>query len=127
MTGKVLVIDDSPSVGRQVQQALAPAGFEVQLAHDGPSGMIAIRSVLDLDIVFLDYNMPGMNGLSVLQWLQSGAHPNHPDVVMMTTEAAPSLMQRAKALGAKSWLVKPVDPTRVLAIARSIAAVRSKK
>lgn len=127
MTTKVLVIDDSASVGRQVRDALEPAGFEVQLAHDGPSGMIAVRSVLDLDIVFLDYNMPGMNGLSLLQWIESGAHPNHPHVVMMTTESAPSLMQRAKALGAKSWLVKPVDGTRVLAVARSIAAIRSKK
>lgn len=122
---RVLVVDDSPSVARLVTETLVPEGFEVLIASDGPNGLMKVRANPGLDLVILDFNMPGMNGLSVLQWLNSEGVTNKTSVVMMTTEAAPTLVQRAKQLGAKAWLVKPLQPERLLSLVKSLVALRS--
>jgi two-component system, chemotaxis family, chemotaxis protein CheY len=117
MNAKVIVIDDSPSVARGVASALEPLGFDVIVAHDGPTGMMSVRGTPDLALVILDFNLPGMSGLSILKWLKTERPVDPVPVIMMTTEAAPTLVQKAKDLGAKAWLVKPLQPEKLQAVA----------
>ena len=107
MMKKVLIIDDSSSVRRQVSGALTSAGFLVLEASDGVEGAEQIRSQPDLALVICDVNMPRMDGLTMLEGLQAEIALRHLPVVMLTTEGQPEAMARAKKNGAKGWIVKP--------------------
>lgn len=104
---KVLIVDDSATVRQQVGGALRQAGFEVVEAVDGQNGAETIESTSDIALVVCDVNMPRMNGMQMLERVKGGGkHPNLP-IVMLTTESRPDLIQQAKSLGAKGWIIKP--------------------
>jgi two-component system, chemotaxis family, chemotaxis protein CheY len=107
MRKKVLIIDDSVSVRRQVSGVLAQAGFEVLEASDGLNGADQIRAQSDLALVICDVNMPKLNGLDMLESLKDEIALRALPVVMLTTEGQPDAMARAKRSGAKGWIVKP--------------------
>jgi two-component system, chemotaxis family, chemotaxis protein CheY len=107
MRKKVLIIDDSVSVRRQVSGVLAQAGFEVLEATDGLNGADQIRAQADLALVICDVNMPKLNGLDMLESLKDEIAGRALPVVMLTTEGQPDAMARAKRSGAKGWIVKP--------------------
>jgi len=71
-------------------------------------------------VILLDVNLPKVGGLEVLRQLR--AHPNFGTipVVMLTTSAEDEDIQRAYALGANSYIVKPVDFEKFLAVAEHI-------
>ncbi len=104
---KVLIVDDSVTVRQQVGGALRQAGFEVLEAPDGEVGVRTIETTSDLDLVVCDVNMPRMDGMQLLEKVKAdGRFPDLP-VVMLTTESKPELVNQAKALGAKGWIIKP--------------------
>lgn len=119
---KILVVDDSATVRQQVRAALADTGFEIVEAADGVEGLDAIVARQDLAAVVCDVNMPRLGGLQLLEMLnEQGKVPALP-VVMLTTEGQPALMQRAKAAGARGWLVKPFKPATLVATLRKLTA-----
>ena len=60
-----------------------------------------------IGLIICDVNMPRMNGLELVEKIaECGAYTNVP-IIMLTTEGAPQLIQRAKKAGAKGWVVKP--------------------
>jgi two-component system chemotaxis response regulator CheY len=120
MSAKVLVIDDSMMVRQQVGRALKGAGFSVIEATDGVDGLQKLTASPDTTLVVCDVNMPRMNGIEFLESLKKGDAPANPAVVMLTTEGQPELMQRAKALGAKGWIVKPFKPDLLVAAAKKL-------
>lgn len=121
MSWKVLVVDDSETMRRHVVASLEPAGFEVATAFDGLSGIALLKTSLDLCLVILDLNMPGMSGLGVLDWMRADGSLHLPPAVIMTTEATPKDMERAKLGGARGWLIKPVAASRLVAVAKRLA------
>lgn len=122
MDKKILVVDDSATVRQQVRAALADTGFEIVEAADGVEGLDAIVAREDLAAVVCDVNMPRLGGLQLLEMLnEKGRVPALP-VVMLTTEGQPALMQRAKAAGARGWLVKPFKPATLVATLRKLTA-----
>lgn len=123
MAGKhVLVVDDSITVRQQVKLALSQAGFTVHEAGDGQAGAEQIERRADLGLVICDVNMPRMNGLEMLERVQGRkANPSLP-IIMLTTEGQPALIQRAKAAGAKGWMVKPFKAELLVAAAHKLMA-----
>jgi two-component system chemotaxis response regulator CheY len=107
MNRKVLIIDDSASIRRQVSTVLSQAGFEMLEAVDGIDGAAQIRSNADLALVLCDINMPKLNGLDMLESLTDEIAQKALPVVMLTTEGEPAAMARAKKAGVKGWIVKP--------------------
>jgi two-component system chemotaxis response regulator CheY len=118
---KVLVIDDSSTVRREVANALAGAGFEVLEAGDGIDGAAAIDNMPDISLVICDVNMPRMGGLEMLSRVKSDARNASLPIVMLTTEGQPALMRRAKDAGARGWIVKPFKPTQLVAAVQRLA------
>lgn len=115
MHKRVLVVDDSPSIRQQVKVALTGGGFEVSEACDGVAALEAVAADGSIAALVCDVNMPRMGGLDLLDKLQAGGSLPGLAVLMLTTEAQPALMQRAKAAGAKGWLVKPFKAPMLLA------------
>lgn len=116
---KVLVVDDSMMVRQQVARALKQAGFETLDAADGVEAVALVGKTPDISLVICDVNMPNMDGIQFLGAVKQHA-PDVP-VIMLTTEGQPALIQQARALGAKGWLIKPFKPEMLVAAARRLA------
>lgn len=122
---KVLIIDDAETMRRSVIDALTPAGFSVLTASDGFRGIATLKETLDLCLVIIDLNMPGMSGFGVLEWMRKDASPHLPPAVFMTTEISESALEQAKSAGAVGWLIKPCRPEQLVAVAKRILAKRN--
>ncbi len=115
MGKKILVVDDSLTVRQQVALALTGAGFQVVEAADGVDGLEKMTAHPDLAMVLCDVNMPRMTGIEMLEELKRRGDRAGIPVLMLTTEAAPPLVDRAKKAGAKGWIVKPFKPELLVA------------
>ena len=117
---KILIIDDSATIRGKVREALLATGHEIVEAADGVEGLERLRAG-DVALALCDINMPRLSGLEVLAELQRSGSTT--PVVMLTTELSPSMMQRARACGAKGWIVKPFRSDLLLtAVSKVLAA-----
>ncbi len=116
---RILIIDDSEAVRRQVAQTLGPAGYDVVEAADGMEGLSVIKSAQPA-LVLCDLNMPRMGGMELLAEL--ARTPPLPLMVMLTTEAQPALIRRARELGAVGWIVKPFKADLLIAAVNKLTA-----
>jgi two-component system chemotaxis response regulator CheY len=120
---KILVVDDSSTMRQQVRQVLAAGGFEVLEAVDGQDGLAKVTADKDVRVMILDVNMPRMNGIELAEALKANGRIDAGlNVVMLTTEGHAELIARAKAAGAKGWIVKPFKPDLLLAAIKKMAA-----
>jgi two-component system chemotaxis response regulator CheY len=120
MATKILIVDDSSTVRRQVETTLAGAGYAVIEAADGAQGLSAIDTQRDIALVICDLNMPNMGGLEMLMAVKADPRNARLPIVMLTSEAKADLIQQAKRGGAKGWVVKPFKPDQLLAAVRKI-------
>jgi two-component system chemotaxis response regulator CheY len=120
MGKKVMVVDDSRTVRQQVGHVLLQAGYEVVEARDGVEATEKIRDTGDIAMILCDVNMPRMNGIEMLSYLKRDGQNADLLVVMLTTEAQPALITKAKQAGARGWIVKPVKPDMLLATVRKL-------
>ena len=111
---KILICDDSSFARTQLQRALPAAwGSCLSFAADGREGLAAIRAGR-AELVFLDLNMPGMDGYAVLEALQHEGHDSL--VIVVSGDIQPEAQERVRRLGAIDFVKKPVDPERIGAI-----------
>jgi len=122
MSAKILVVDDSMMVRQQVGRALTAAGFSVIDAVDGVDALQKLAANQGTQLVVCDVNMPRMNGIEFLENLRKDPSFGRVPVVMLTTEGQPELIQQAKELGAKGWIVKPFKPALLVAAVTKLTA-----
>ncbi len=119
MAKKILIVDDSRTIRQQVNFTLKKGGYEVVEAQDGLDGIAKVGENSDLAMIISDVNMPNLGGLEMVEKLKAAG--NQIPIVMLTTEGAKELIDRAKAAGAKGWLVKPFKPEQLVAAVQKIA------
>lgn len=122
MGTKILMVDDSMMIRTQVSRALTDAGFSVVQATDGAEAVKKLESEKDVALVVCDVNMPNMNGLEFLEAVRGRPEFAKVSVVMLTTEGQNDLLVRAKALGAKAWIIKPFKADLLVAAAKKLTA-----
>jgi two-component system chemotaxis response regulator CheY len=120
MRKKILVVDDSPSVRQQLRNALSEAGYDVIEAADGEEGALHISGVGDLAAVVCDVNMPRLGGIEMLERVRDRLATL--PVLMLTTDGQPALVQRAREVGARGWIVKPFKTSHLLASVEKLTA-----
>jgi len=105
MPKSVLVIDDEQVLANRIQTYLSRVGFEVLAVYSGETGLQALESFRP-DVVLLDYQMDGMDGLEVLQQI----HNSEPStkVIMMTGHGSLQLAVDAMKAHAYDYLCKPL-------------------
>jgi len=108
--GKVLVIDDDPTIRELLARSLSRDGYEVLLAEDGAHGLELARTEKPVAIT-LDVMMPGIDGWGVLRALKADAATVSIPVIMITIVDDKSL---GYTLGAAEYLTKPIDRGRLL-------------
>jgi two-component system, chemotaxis family, chemotaxis protein CheY len=122
MSIKVMVVDDSTTVRQELGYALHKGGFDVLEGVDGQDAYEKLATTPDVSLMICDLHMPRMDGLELLRIVKSEAATKHIPVLMLTTEGRPELITKARALGARAWLVKPVREDLVLATVKRLLA-----
>jgi two-component system alkaline phosphatase synthesis response regulator PhoP len=110
MGRRLLIIDDNPMICEALKDRLEAMGYTVIVAHDGRTGLALMAleaKQAPIMGVLLDLQMPIMNGIQVLSELQ--VEHQHVPVVMMTAEQDRSFREKALSLGARQYILKPVD------------------
>jgi len=111
---KVLVVDDSMFVTKQIGQILSSEGFEVvATAADGLEGVEKYKELYpNVDLVTMDITMPRMDGVSALEKIIE--FDKDAKVVMISALGKQDLVKKALLIGAKNYIVKPLDRKKVL-------------
>lgn len=112
-----LLVEDNLDHAELIKQAFDQHNVTNPLSHviNGEEALAFLRkeggfaNSLEVDIVLLDLNLPGMSGLDVLKTIKQDSSLNSLPVVILTTSEAESDVTAAYELGANSYLVKPVD------------------
>jgi len=103
----ILVVDDFPTMRRIVRNLLKELGFEnVDEAEDGHMALEKLRAG-HYQFVVSDWNMPNMDGLTMLQHIRSDAALAKLPVLMVTAEAKKENIVAAAQAGANGYVVKP--------------------
>ncbi|MEO7000554.1 MAG: response regulator [Ktedonobacterales bacterium] len=118
---RILVVDDSTTIRHTLELMLQRDGFEVQQARDGIEAMNLLMTSLPR-VMLLDIEMPNLGGLELLSLLRR--RPEFADVriVMLTSRASTPYRERAHALGADAYLVKPSTEDDLIATIHSLLA-----
>ncbi len=120
MTLRVLAVDDSRTIREMLRACLISAGCDVVVAEDGVDGLERLPEAR-ADVVITDINMPRMDGFAFIDALRKGAVNNTVPILVLTTESADDLKQRARDAGATGWIVKPFDENKLVAAIRRVA------
>jgi two-component system chemotaxis response regulator CheY len=120
-----LVIDDSKlhhQMYRLIFSRGALTGSTVYLAVNGREGYGLLAAHPELTMVFLDLNMPEMNGLELLERRRDDGLHLHIPIVLVTTEATAADEARGRAAGAWEYLRKPFQPADIERLVSRAAA-----
>jgi DNA-binding response OmpR family regulator len=118
-TDSILVVDDEPPICELLQRFLSLRGYRVRAANDGPQALASVEQEIP-QLIVLDMNMPGMNGVEVLRKLRERKYAG--GVILLTTGQDDKLLQEALDLGSVDVMGKPVDLER-LALAIQVGCI----
>jgi two-component system chemotaxis response regulator CheY len=125
---RVLIVDDSPAMRAFIRRVLEMSGLEVARCFEASNGEEALRLLEHnwVDAVMTDINMPQMDGEEFMRRLAEHEVLRLIPVLVISTDATESRMQKMVALGAKGYVTKPFAPETLRAeLERSLGAVHA--
>jgi len=112
----ILIIEDEPELVKVLRSYLEQAGFEVQASHRGDTGLSAWEHKRP-DLVILDLNLPGMDGLDVARQIR---RKSDTPILMLTARVEEADQLIGLELGADDYITKPFSPRVVVARVRAL-------
>ena len=111
---KVMIVDDSMFITKQISQILTSEGFVIAgTANDGAEALEKYKELApNVDLVTMDITMPNMNGVDALEKILE--FDKEARIVMISALGKQDLVKQALLLGAKNYIVKPLDREKVL-------------
>jgi two-component system chemotaxis response regulator CheY len=111
---KVLIIDDSTFIAKQLSKILTSEGFEVvDTAVNGAQGIKKYMALHpNIDLVTMDVTMPGTDGVSALEKILE--FDKEAKVIMISAVGSDDIVKKSVLMGAKGYIVKPLDRDKVL-------------
>jgi DNA-binding response OmpR family regulator len=116
MTTTIAVIEDEVTIATAVAARLRAEGFEVELAHDGPTG-VALCERVRPDVVILDLMLPGFDGLEVCRRIQG---QRHVPVIMLTALDSEVDKVIGLGVGADDYVTKPFSTKELVARVKAL-------
>jgi two-component system alkaline phosphatase synthesis response regulator PhoP len=116
MSSTILVVEDEIELARVLRDYLEKAGFRVQTATNGAAAVAAFRHT-PADLVILDLNLPGMDGLDVARDLR---RTSNVPIIMATARVEESERLVGLELGADDYVIKPYSPREIVARVRAV-------
>ena len=119
MTVTVLTVDDSRTMRDMLRLALMEAGFRVTQAEDGIDGLQALERETP-HVIVTDINMPRLDGFGFIEAVRHDDRHKSVPILVLTTESDDEKKMRARQAGATGWIVKPFDPSKLVAAIRKV-------
>lgn len=104
---QVLLVDDSEFVHEQIGSMLDTTDVTYQSALGGPQALEKLRQDKEIKLIFLDINMPEMDGLEVLKLVKKEWTNRELSVVVLSGQLDPEMLSEAEQEGASGWIIKP--------------------
>ena len=114
---RILLVEDEPRIAAEVAAALQGAGYVVETVGDGEEAWFR-GDTEDYDLVVLDYMMPYLTGMEVLEEVRKDQ--NDTKVLMLTAKAQDADREKAILNGADYFMSKPFSPMELLALVEDI-------
>jgi len=111
---KILIADDSETLRTELREVLEGAGHDVVEAVDGTDGLRKAEEAQGVQLIISDYNMPGLDGITMIRKIKEIDRYGSVPVGMLTTESSKELKATGKEAGVIVWFVKPFEPSRLL-------------
>jgi DNA-binding response OmpR family regulator len=112
----ILVVEDEPTIADAVATRLRSEGFDVAIAQNGPEAVNRCNELAP-DLVVLDLNLPGFDGIEVCRQIQ--VHRRVP-VVMLTARDDEADLLTGLSVGADDYLTKPFSPRELVARIKAV-------
>lgn len=105
-TAKILHVEDSEIVAAMVKETVEDQGWQVETCANGKAALEKISSEADYDLLLIDYDLPGVNGLELVRRARGLAHRSRTPIVMLSASPVETAARQA---GANVFLQKPRD------------------
>lgn len=102
---KILVVDDSSTMRRIIKNTLSKLGYDDLL--EAEDGQDALKKMAGVELLITDWNMPNMDGLTLVKSVRSNPAFKDVPIIMVTTEAAKTEIIEAVKAGVNNYVVKP--------------------
>ena len=117
MEKHILIVDDSPTMRLSVSFCLRNAGYRVTEASDGKDALQKLQFMESKSqspaLIITDINMPEMDGITFISKIKETELKFLP-ILVLTTEAEESMIEKGRAAGISGWLLKPFQPEQLL-------------
>ena len=118
---RILVVDDSSMIRALFRQMLSGVrDYRVREARNGQEALDAVSNEGEPDLIFLDVNMPVMDGLEFLATSAGAGLVERVPVVIVSTEGRDEDVQRGLDAGARAYLRKPFNPATLLPLVEKL-------
>jgi len=115
---KVLVIDDNKTARQILIELLTTINFTADQASSGEKGLMLVKQAAEtqpFDLIFIDWQMPGMDGIETSKKILKMIHPKKvPRIILVTAYAEEVPREAVKELGLHGFLAKPVSPSTLI-------------
>jgi CheY-like chemotaxis protein len=108
MNLRVLVVDDNPTNLKLACDILQTAGYEVMRAVNADEALAIVR-IARLDVILMDIELPGMDGLSLTRMLKADEATRSIPIIALTAFAMKGDEARALQAGCNGYITKPID------------------
>ncbi len=112
---RILLIEDNAINRELTAELLADLGITVEIAENGLTGVTRATSEA-FDLVLMDIQMPGMNGLTATRLIRSEEHLRDLPIIAVTAQAMSGDREKSLAAGMNDHITKPIDPTKLAEI-----------
>lgn len=119
MIRNVLIVDDSQVDRSRLEKLMTDSGYQVATATNGAEAIEAAKRIKP-DLIFMDVNMPGMDGFAATRGLQSDDTTKGIPVILVTAKDQKADKAWGQMLGAKAYVTKPYTDDQILSAVRSI-------
>jgi putative two-component system response regulator len=122
---RILLVDDEAAGIAALTRILAAAGYHDLITTNDPAAVAGLCMDREPDLVLLDYHMPDMDGVAVLEQIRATPAPgNYLPVLMLTGDSTAVVRRRSLAAGATDFVAKPVEMDEVLLRIRNLLEIR---
>ena len=113
LAGRALVVDDSRAIREAMTSMLGSEGWIVDVAEDGARALQLTRQ-LRYDLVITDLEMPGLGGFELIARLRNDPRGKATPILIITSRASPEHRRRARELGVRALVAKPITRRKLL-------------
>lgn len=108
---KILIIDDSATMRKIIKSSLESVGsFETEEAENCNDGLKKLTSGLSVNLILVDWNMPGMTGIDFIKAVRGNPSISKTPIIMITSNAEKEHVLSAVMAGVNDYMVKPFTP-----------------